>query len=119
MTPPLLTDWHALHALTTSMLKLAHSEQWDELAKHEVRYAQLLEKLLSHSSSEYPPAQLEQARFLLSQILNDESELKLLLKTRMDELSTLMAQTEKQRALSSAYGKISENVLHPQNIERG
>ena len=31
---PSLTDWHALHALSITMLDLAHSGKWDELIEH-------------------------------------------------------------------------------------
>ncbi|WNY86555.1 flagella biosynthesis regulatory protein FliT [Leclercia adecarboxylata] len=111
-----LNNWHALHALSITMLNLAHSGQWDELIEKEVEYVQLVEGISHNPISACPPAQIEQARFILEKVLQNETELKALLKVRMDELRELITQTGKQQSLSSTYGRLSGNILYPENL---
>lgn len=113
-----LGHWHALHALSIAMLNLAHSNQWDELIEQEMRYVQLVESISRDPITSYPPAQVEQARFLLAKVLENENELKTLLQTRMGELRNLIEQTNKQQSVTSAYGKLSGNILYPENLTR-
>jgi len=81
-----LSHWHALHAQSIAMLNLAHTGKWDELIEQEMHYVQLVESISSNPITSCPPAQVEQARFLLKKILENENELKSLLQSRMDEL---------------------------------
>lgn len=110
-----LTNWHALYALSNTMLSLAQSGKWDELIEKEVVYVSLVEKIGKNPL----PADVggkylqDQAQALLAKILENEIELKRLLQERMGELQELIAQTGKQRTLNMAYGNLSGNVLFP------
>ncbi|KEA51553.1 flagellar biosynthesis protein FliT [Mangrovibacter sp. MFB070] len=108
-----LTLWHALHALSKTMLNLAHEGKWDELIEHEVKYVQLVESI---AKNPVPPEQVrlvEEARDLLREILANEATLKGLLQSRMDDLRKLIGQTGKQKTLATTYGKFSHNILMP------
>lgn len=120
MTTPstALNDWQALHSLSLAMLKLAHAGQWDELITHEITYVQLVERISQNPIPTAQPALIEQARFLLERVLNNERELKELLAIRMDELRNLIDQTTKQQSITSAYGKLSGNILYPESLTR-
>lgn len=113
-----LNNWHALHALSIAMLKLAHSGQWDELIEKEMEYVQLVEGIAQNPISACTPSQIEQAHFILEKVLQNETELKGLLKVRMDELRHLITQTGKQQSITSTYGKLSGNILYPENLTR-
>ena len=113
-----LHNWQALHALSIAMLNLAHSGSWDELVQKETEYVKLVESIGQNSISSCPPAQIEQARFLLEKVLQNETELKELLSARMDELRKLITQTGKQQSISTAYGKLSGNILYPESLTR-
>ncbi len=111
-----LNNWHALHALSIAMLNLAHTGQWDELVEKEMEYVKLVESIGQNAISACPPAQIEQARFLLEKVLQNETELKELLTARMDELRKLITQTGKQQSITSTYGRLSGNILYPENL---
>jgi len=111
-----LNNWHALHALSIAMLNLAHTGQWDELVEKEMEYVKLVESIGQNAISACPPAQIEQARFLLEKALQNETELKALLTARMDELRKLITQTGKQQSITSTYGRLSGNILYPENF---
>jgi flagellar protein FliT len=113
-----LSHWHALHAQSIAMLNLAHVGKWDELIEQEMHYVQLVESISRNPITSCPPAQVEQARFLLEKILENEQKLKEMLKTRMDELRNLIDQTGKQQSISTAYGKLSGNILYPESLTR-
>ncbi|MEZ6874517.1 flagella biosynthesis regulatory protein FliT [Enterobacter sp. KBR-315C3_2022] len=113
-----LSHWHALHAQSIAMLNLARSGQWDELIEQEMHYVQLVESIWQNPITSCPPAQVEQARFLLEKILENENQLKAMLKSRMDELRSLIDQTGKQQSVTSTYGKLSGNILYPESLTR-
>ena len=113
-----LNNWHALHALSIAMLNLAHSGLWDELIEKELEYVQLVEGIAKNPISACPPVQIEQARFILEKVLQNETALKALLRGRMDELRHLITQTGKQQSVTSTYGKLSGNILYPENLTR-
>ncbi|EPC9992670.1 flagella biosynthesis regulatory protein FliT [Enterobacter ludwigii] len=115
---PSLTDWHALHALSVSMLNLAHSGKWDELIEQEVNYVQLVERIAHNPISPNNTFQTEQAKDLLKRVLANEAELKELLQMRMKELRGLIDTTGKQQSVTSTYGRMSGNVLFPNNINQ-
>ncbi|ANG94959.1 flagella biosynthesis regulatory protein FliT [Enterobacteriaceae bacterium 155047] len=108
-----LKKWHALYALSNTMLSLAQSGKWDELIEQEVAYVSLVEKI---STTPFPPDSKQiqdQAMGILKQILQNELLLKGLLQERMSELSGLIAQTNKQKNVNVTYGKLSGNILFP------
>ncbi|HBW42859.1 MAG TPA: flagella biosynthesis regulatory protein FliT [Leclercia adecarboxylata] len=113
-----LNNWHALHALSIAMLNLAHSGLWDELIEKELEYVQLVEGIAKNPIFACPPVQIEQARFILENVLQNETELKALLRGRMNELRQLITQTGKQQSVTSTYGKLSGNILYPENLTR-
>ena len=113
-----LDNWQALYNLSLTMLKHARSGLWDELITLEIAYVQLVENISKNPISEAHPSQIEQARFLLEKVLQNETELKMLLATRMDELRSLIDQTGKQQSITSTYGKLSGNILYPESLTR-
>ncbi|EMG9278387.1 TPA: flagella biosynthesis regulatory protein FliT [Enterobacter cloacae] len=113
-----LDNWQALYNLSLTMLKHARSGLWDDLITLEISYVQLVENISKNPISEAHPSQIEQARFLLEKVLQNETELKMLLATRMDELRSLIDQTGKQQSITSTYGKLSGNILYPESLTR-
>ena len=113
-----LDNWQALYNLSLTMLKHARSGLWDELITLEIAYVQLVENISKNPISEAHPSQIEQARFLLEKVLQNETELKMLLAARMDELRSLIDQTGKQQSITSTYGKLSGNILYPESLTR-
>ncbi|HBN5338958.1 TPA: flagella biosynthesis regulatory protein FliT [Enterobacter cloacae] len=113
-----LDNWQALYNLSLTMLKHARSGLWDELITLEISYVQLVENISKNPISEAHPSLIEQARFLLEKVLQNETELKMLLATRMDELRSLIDQTGKQQSITSTYGKLSGNILYPESLTR-
>lgn len=113
-----LDNWQALYNLSLTMLKHARSGLWDELITLEISYVQLVENISKNPISEAHPSQIEQARFLLEKVLQNETGLKMLLATRMDELRSLIDQTGKQQSITSTYGKLSGNILYPESLTR-
>ncbi|MGM8463186.1 flagella biosynthesis regulatory protein FliT [Enterobacter cloacae] len=113
-----LDNWQALYNLSLTMLKHARSGLWDELITLEISYVQLVENISKNPISEAHPSQIEQARFLLEKVLQNETELKMLLATRMDELRSLIDQAGKQQSITSTYGKLSGNILYPESLTR-
>ncbi|ELE9244205.1 flagella biosynthesis regulatory protein FliT [Enterobacter kobei] len=113
-----LDNWQALYNLSLTMLKHARSGLWDELITLEISYVQLVENISKNPISEAHPSQIEQARFLLEKVLQNETELKMLLATRMEELRSLIDQTGKQQSITSTYGKLSGNILYPESLTR-
>ncbi|WP_434924897.1 flagella biosynthesis regulatory protein FliT [Enterobacter asburiae] len=108
-----LKKWHALNALSNTMLSLAQSGKWDELIDQEVAYVSLVEEI---STTPFPPdskSVQDQAMVILNQVLQNEIILKALLQERMSELSGLIAQTNKQKNLNVTYGRLSGNILFP------
>ncbi|MDY1038799.1 flagella biosynthesis regulatory protein FliT [Lelliottia sp. CFBP8978] len=113
-----LKKWHALYALSNTMLGLAQSGKWDELIEQEVAYVTLVEKI---SVTPFPPGSKhiqDQAMVILNNILQNEVTLKQLLQERMDELHGLIAQTGKQKNVNMTYGRLSGNVLFPGEINQ-
>lgn len=110
-----LKKWHALYALSNTMLSLAQSGKWDELIEQEVVYVTLVEDISKTPLPSGPGGKIiqEKAQALLANILDNEVGLKRLLQERMGELQELMTQTGKQRTLNMAYGNLSGNVLFP------
>ncbi|CAM7671341.1 flagella biosynthesis regulatory protein FliT [Lelliottia nimipressuralis] len=113
-----LKKWHALFALSNTMLSLAQSGKWDELIEQEVAYVTLVEQI---SVTPFPPDSKhiqDQAMAILKNVLQNEVTLKVLLQERMEELSGLLAQTGKQKNVNITYGKLSGNVLFPGEINQ-
>ena len=115
---PSLTDWHALHALSITMLDLAHSGKWDELIEQEMNYVQLVEGIARNPISPGNTFLINQAKEILNAVLRNEAELKTLLQHRMEELRQLIDQTGKQQSVSTTYGNLAVNILFPSNLNQ-
>ncbi|MEY8709626.1 flagellar biosynthesis protein FliT [Mangrovibacter phragmitis] len=113
-----LTLWHALHALSKTMLNLAHEGKWDELIEHEIKYVQLVENIAKNPIQSDQVYLVEEAKQLLREILENEDRLKSLLQSRMGELRKLISQTSTQKSLATTYGKLSHNILIPTNFNQ-
>lgn len=103
--PHLIALYQTLLDLSQGMLRLAADGEWDELIKKEVDYVSAVQQLARATESAAPSVQAqEQLRPVLRHILTNESEVKRLLKLRMDELSQLVGQNSRQKSVLSAYG---------------
>lgn len=97
------------------MLRLASNGLWDELIACETDYVNAVHTLARVSQeSEFSLQLQEQLRPTLRMILDNESQVKMLLQSRMDELSKMVGQTSLQKSVLSAYGKQGGHVLVPQ-----
>ncbi|MGY5956553.1 flagella biosynthesis regulatory protein FliT [Kosakonia sp. BK9b] len=113
----LLHHYQQLLVVSRTMLILAKEGRWDELIEHEVGYIKAVEKLTKfQNASEIAPQLQAQIRPVLQQVLDNEVILKELLSQRMDELRTLVGQTSRQHNLHSTYGRLSGNILFPNEI---
>lgn len=110
---PSLQNWHALLALSHTLLSLAHEGKWDELVEHEVTYVKMVERIAGQPLPANNTLFQDKARILLAQILDNEARLKTLLQERMSELQVLINQTGKQKSVTTAYGSLSGNILFP------
>lgn len=110
----LLRNYQQLLTLSEAILGLARSGQWDSLVEQEIVYIQSVENL-----SKTPiPANLDGVmqlhfRQVLQQILDNEAQTKLLLQKRMDELSSLMGQSLRQKTLNSKYSGLAGHQVLP------
>lgn len=113
----LLQHYQQLLATSTAMLVLTKSGRWDELIAYEVDYLSAVEKLTRYQdASEIAPQLQAQIRPILKQILGNEVELKALLHQRMEELKALVGQTSRQHNLNATYGRLSGNILFPNDL---
>lgn len=110
---PSLQQWQHLLAVSKKMLTLAMQSQWDELVENEVEYIQLVEALTQQTEPPTEPSQHFQVREILRQVIDNENEIKRLLKIRMDELRGLIQQGNQQQSLNTTYGNLSGNLLVP------
>lgn len=105
----LFKDYQQLQALSRKILALASGGQWDELVDQEIVYVQLVENLTKRPL----PADLDSVmqlhfRRILREILENESQIKELLRKRMDDLSLLMRNSLAQQNINTAYSEFSE-----------
>ncbi|AIR62810.1 flagella biosynthesis regulatory protein FliT [Cedecea neteri] len=113
-----LNEWYALHALSQTMLDLAHSGQWDELIEQEVKYVQLVEAIANNPIAQSSQRSQEEAKALLDMILANENQIKGLLNSRLSELRDLIDQSGRQKSLNNTYGFLSGNVLTPSDLNQ-
>lgn len=113
-----LNEWYALHALSQTMLDLAHSGKWDELIEQEVKYVQLVEAIANNPIAQASNRSQEEAKALLDMILTNENQIKTLLHGRLNELRDLIDQSGRQKSLNNTYGFLSGNVLMPSDLNQ-
>ncbi|MCE0489597.1 flagella biosynthesis regulatory protein FliT [Pantoea sp. Mb-10] len=113
--PQLITVYQQILDLSHGMLRLAAKGEWDDLITKEVDYVSAVQRLAQSTEAAPPSHQLqEQLRPVLRHILDNESEVRRLLQARMDELTSLVGQSTKQKSVMNAYGK-QGNVWLPHN----
>jgi len=114
--PQLYTLYQQLLEKSKTMLQLAREGLWDELIASEMDYVNAVHKLTQCMQETQPSAQTqEQLRPVLRAILNNESEVKRLLQSRMAELAKLVGQSSIQKSVLTTYGKQGGHILAPQD----
>lgn len=113
-----LNGWHALYAISQTMLDLAHGGNWDALIDHEVKYVQLVETIARNPIMQASQRNQEEAKVLLDIILANESQITMLLNRRLEELRDLIDLSGRQKLLNNTYGLLSGNVLTPGDINQ-
>lgn len=108
----ILSTYQQIHTLSSQMIVLAQTGQWDALIEMEVSYLLAVEKTAQFAEfSEHPLALQEILRNKLQQILSNETELKRLLQQRMDELKLLIDQSTQQNIVNNTYGQFHDRAL--------
>ncbi|RKQ38288.1 flagella biosynthesis regulatory protein FliT [Enterobacter sp. R1(2018)] len=114
--PQLYTLYQQLLEQSKVMLQNARAGLWDELIASEMDYVNAVHELTEFMRDSKPSMHMqEQLRPMLRTILDNESEVKLLLQRRMDELAKLVGQSSIQQSVLSAYGKQGGQILAPQD----
>ena len=109
-----LNRWQRIALLSHSLLELAQRGEWNLLLEQEVIYLQSIETV---AEAQTPPGLTRSIQDMVAayikQTLDNEQQLKLLLKQRLDELSGLIGQSSRQQSLNNAYGRLSGMLLVP------
>lgn len=106
----LLSVYKEIASLSSQMLELASASQWDELIAMEAEYAKAVEK--TSKFTEFMAASVEWEDALteaLQNILNNETELKRLLRLRMDELKVFVGYGTSRHNITQAYGHSNDH----------
>ncbi|KHS84575.1 flagella biosynthesis regulatory protein FliT [Pectobacterium sp. FL60-S17] len=113
----LLKDYQQLQALSRKILALASGGQWDELVAQEIVYIQLVENLTKRPiPTDVDSVMQLHFRRILREIIENESQIKELLRKRMDDLSLLMKNSVAQQNVNSTYGEFSQHRLLPGDL---
>lgn len=108
----LLSEYQLIFTLSEEMRRLATEEKWDDLVNMEITYLNAVEKATQVTvASSFSSTQQYILQQTLSAILQNESEIKRLLKLRMEVLSQLMVQSSRQKAVNTTYSQFSDNSL--------
>lgn len=114
IAPHLLAIYQEILTHSQSMLRLAGEGQWDDLIDMEVDYLSAVEKLAKATQNEPVPTHTQdQLRPILRHILDNEAEVKKLLKSRQNEISLLIQQAGRQKSVNRAYTNVAGVVLFP------
>ncbi|MCT4706636.1 flagella biosynthesis regulatory protein FliT [Enterobacteriaceae bacterium H11S18] len=114
--PQLYALYQQLLEQSKVMLHNAREGMWDELIASEVDYVKAVHDLTESMRDIRLSTQIQdQLRPTLRTLLENETEVKHLLKMRMDELSKLVGQTSIQQSVLSAYGKQGGQILAPRD----
>lgn len=109
-----INRWQRIALLSRSLLELAQRGEWDLLLEQEVSYLQSIEVVMEEQT---PSGITRSVQDLIAgyikQTLDNEQLLKALLQQRLDELSTLIGQSTRQKTLNNAYGRLSGMLLVP------
>ncbi|MBQ4775574.1 MULTISPECIES: flagella biosynthesis regulatory protein FliT [Pectobacterium] len=113
----LLKDYQQLQTLSRRILGLASNKQWDELVAQEIAYIQAVEKLSQTAIPDNIDSVMKlHFRKILNEIVENESQIKELLRKRMDELSSLMKDSVTQKNINSAYGEFAGHRFLPGDV---
>ncbi len=115
-SPTLHMRYRHLLELSQSLLRLARSENWDEMLSLQQRYFTAVNDIQRESQQTPPPAvALSQLRPLLSQLLENEEALKTLVLQRQGELQQLINGHSQQKTVMNAYSQLSGKILLPRD----
>ncbi|KGB01539.1 flagella biosynthesis regulatory protein FliT [Leclercia pneumoniae] len=113
-TVEFINRWQRIALLSQSLLDLAQRGEWDLLLEQEVTYLQAIEMVMD---TQTPPGMTRSIQDMIAgyikQTLDNEQQLKDLLRVRLDELSGLIGQSSRQQSLNNAYGRLSGMLLVP------
>lgn len=113
-TVEFINRWQRIALLSQSLLDLAQRGEWDHLLEQEVTYLQAIEMVMD---TQTPPGMTRSIQDMIAgyikQTLDNEQQLKDLLRVRLDELSGLIGQSSRQQSLNNAYGRLSGMLLVP------
>lgn len=111
-TVEFINRWQRIALLSQSLLELAQRGEWDLLLQQEVSYLQSIETVMEKQT---PPGITRSIQDMVAgyikQTLDNEQLLKGLLQQRLDELSSLIGQSTRQKSLNNAYGRLSGMLL--------
>lgn len=113
-TVEFINRWQRIALLSQSLLDLAQRGEWDLLLEQEVTYLQAIEMVMDTQTT---PGMTRSIQDMIAgyikQTLDNEQQLKDLLRIRLDELSGLIGQSSRQQSLNNAYGRLSGMLLVP------
>ncbi|KFX12552.1 MULTISPECIES: flagella biosynthesis regulatory protein FliT [Pectobacterium] len=110
----LLKDYQQLLSLSQKILHLAVSGQWDTLVEQEIVYVQSVEGLVNTPIPDEIDSMMRlHLRQILQEVMDNEAKVKQLLQKRMDELSSLMGQSLKQKSINTTYSEFAGHRLLP------
>lgn len=112
-----LADWQHLLLLSSQMLTMAKTQQWEDLINRELAYIQRVEMLSASNGDINECSSPGQVREILRQLLENEAEVKRLLLERMNELKVLIHQGNQQQSVNLTYGRLAGMLLLPTNNE--
>ncbi|WP_162617866.1 flagellar protein FliT [Salinicola halophilus] len=107
--------YEELLVVSTRMLAHAEHQEWEALVQCEAQYLVELDQVRS-LDAQIAPSETEQYEklALLERILEQDARTRQLLDTRREELSRLLGDSRRQKAVSQAYqGGISQMVSRP------
>lgn len=108
----LITEYQLILGLSEQMLVIAREERWDELVEQEVSYAKMVEATARLPLSADMSVRVQETiRLTLRGVLENESEIKRLLQTRLDKLIELMGHSSRSREINTTYGLFADHSL--------
>lgn len=101
-------------SLSQKILHLAVNGQWDTLVEQEIVYVQSVEGLVNTPiPDEIDSVMRLHLRQILQEVMDNEAKVKQLLQKRMDELSSLMGQSLKQKSINTTYNEFAGQRMLP------
>jgi len=104
----LLAAYQDIYTLSSQMIVLARSGQWEALVEQEFAYVTAVEKTAAITALSSSSAALCNQ---LRQILENETTLKHLMQQRMEDLKALISQSTRQNVVNKTYGQFHDKAL--------